>query len=82
MNDIHEASSNFKTILYADDINLISLLCLFSDSASAQNMIMEEIQSMGTSVGLHISYTEACVHLFYSEDLRIAKKESNSYKNK
>ena len=74
MNDIHEASSNFKTILYADDINLISLLCLFSDSASAKNMIMEEIQSIGTSVGLHISYTEACVHLFYSEDLRIPKK--------
>ena len=45
---------------------------------------MEEIQSMGTSVGLHISYTEACVHLFYSEDLRIAKKgvihtKANSY---
>ena len=28
MNDFHEASSNFKTILYADDTNFISPLCL------------------------------------------------------
>ena len=30
MNDIREASKNFKTILYADDTNLISPLCSFS----------------------------------------------------
>ena len=41
--DIHEASSNFKTISYADDTNLISPLCLFSNSTSAKNMKMEEI---------------------------------------
>ena len=36
MNDIHEPSSSFKTILYAEDTNLISPLCLFSNSASAK----------------------------------------------
>ena len=34
MNDIHEASSDFKTIVYVDDTNLISTL--FSNSASAK----------------------------------------------
>ena len=43
MNDIHEASTNFKAILYADDTNLISPLCSFSNSASVKNMNMEEI---------------------------------------
>ena len=43
MNDIHEASTNFKAILYADDTNLISPLCSFSDSASVKDMNMEEI---------------------------------------
>ena len=43
MNDIHEASTNFKAILYADDTNLISPLCSFSNSASVKDMKMEEI---------------------------------------
>ena len=45
MNDIHEASTNFKAILYADDTNLISPLCSFSNSASVKNMNMEEISA-------------------------------------
>ena len=43
INDIHEASSNFKTILYADDTNLMIPLCLFRNSGSAKNTKMEEI---------------------------------------
>ena len=42
MNDIHEASTNCKAI-YADDTNLISPLCSFSNSASVKYMNMEEI---------------------------------------
>ena len=40
MNDIHMATNNFKTILYADDINLISPLCSFSsmDSLHSSNL--------------------------------------------
>ena len=41
--DIHEASTNFKAILYADDTNFISHLCSFSNSASVKDMKMEEI---------------------------------------
>ena len=43
MNDIHEASTNFKAILYTDDTNLISLLCSFSNSAPVKDMKTEEI---------------------------------------
>ena len=34
MNDIHKASDKFDMILYADDTNLISLLCPFNSSFS------------------------------------------------
>ena len=43
MNGIHEANPNFKAILHADDTNLISSLCPFSNSASVKDMKMEEI---------------------------------------
>ena len=43
MNDIHEASTNFKATLYVNDINLISPLCSFSNSASIKGMKMEEL---------------------------------------
>ena len=43
MNDIHEASNNFKAILYVNDINLISPLCSFSNSAPLKGMKMEEL---------------------------------------
>ena len=34
MNDIHVVTNNFKAILYADDINLVSPLCSFSSMDS------------------------------------------------
>ena len=43
MNDIREASKNFKTILYADDPNLISPLCSFSASTSLKNVQTEQL---------------------------------------
>ena len=42
MNDIREASKNFKTILYADDTNLIIPLCSFSASTSLKNVQTEQ----------------------------------------
>ena len=45
MKDIHEVSSSFKTISYADDTNLISPLCLFSKSASAKNMSLTALRN-------------------------------------
>ena len=38
MNDIREASKNFKAILYADDTNLLSPLCSFSTSTSLKDI--------------------------------------------
>ena len=43
MNDIQEASKNFKTILYADDTNLISPLCSISASTSLKNVQTEQL---------------------------------------
>ena len=43
MNDIRETSKNFKTILYADDTNLISPLCSFSASTSLKNVQTEQL---------------------------------------
>ena len=46
MNDIHEASSDFKTIVYVDDTNLISTL--FSNSASAKTWKWRKYQRIST----------------------------------
>ena len=43
MNDIHEATDNFKAILYADDINLTSPLCYFSPSLTLNNINIQQI---------------------------------------
>ena len=37
INEIHEATENFKAILYADDIHLTSPLCYFSPSLTLKN---------------------------------------------
>ena len=43
MNDIREASENFKAILYADDTNLLSPLCSFSTSTSLKDIQTEQL---------------------------------------
>ena len=45
MNDIHEASQNFKVILYADDINLTSPISNFSPSLSTKEGDIDVIPS-------------------------------------
>ena len=46
MNDIHEASSDFKTIVYVDDTNLINTL--FSNSVSAKTWEWRKYQRIST----------------------------------
>ena len=41
MNDIHDASSKFHFIIYADDINLISPLCSFNLLISLKDIAMD-----------------------------------------
>ena len=43
MNDIREASKNFKAILYADDINLLSPLCSFRASTNLKDIQTEQL---------------------------------------
>ena len=43
MNDIREATENFKAILYADDTNLLSPLCSFSTSTSLKDIQTEQL---------------------------------------
>ena len=43
MNDIREASENFKAILYADDTNFLSPLCSFSISTSLKDIQTEQL---------------------------------------
>ena len=45
MNDIHEASQNFKVILYADDTNLTSPYSYFSPPLSTKESDIEVISS-------------------------------------
>ena len=45
MNDIHEASQNFKVILYADDTNLTSPISYFSPPLSTKESDIEVISS-------------------------------------
>ena len=62
-NDIHEASSNFKTILYADDTNLMSPLCLFRNSGSAKNTKMEEIsENISNELNSILGWLNACIN--------------------
>ena len=43
INDIHEATDNFKAISYADDTNLTSPLCYFSPSLTLNNISIQQI---------------------------------------
>ena len=43
MNDIREASENFKAISYADDTNLLSPLCSFSTSTSLKDIQTQQL---------------------------------------
>ena len=43
MNDIREASENFKSILYADDANLLCPLCSFNTSTSLKDIQREQL---------------------------------------
>ena len=45
INDIHEATENFKAILYADDTNLTSPLCYFSPSLTLNNCNVQQISN-------------------------------------
>ena len=45
INDTHEATENFKAILYADDTNLTSPLCYFSPSLTLNNCNVQQISN-------------------------------------
>ena len=52
MNDIHMASQNFNVILYADDTNLISPLCLFNSSLHINKESIEHVSDqINTELG-------------------------------
>ena len=61
INDIHEATDNFKAILYADDTNLTTPLCYFSPSLTLNNIDIQQI-SDGINAELNDIFVWLCVN--------------------
>ena len=76
MNDIHEASNNFKAILYADDTNLISPLFSFSSSASVSDMKMEEVVKL-ISLDHKLAFTSMLGSDWHTRKQKVHKWPSN-----
>ena len=61
MNDIHEASSKFHAVLYADDTSLIEPLCTF-DACSQTNQFDNDVLSDNINSELQAIYDWLCVN--------------------
>ena len=61
MNDIHEASDKFHSVLYADDTSLIEPICTF-DASSQTNQLNNETLSAGINSELQAIYDWLCVN--------------------
>ena len=61
MNDIHEASDKFHSVLYADDTSLIEPICTF-DASSQSNQLNNEVLSAGINSELQAIYDWLCVN--------------------
>ena len=61
IHDIHEATDNFKAILYADDTNLTSPLCYFNPSLTLNNCNVQQIPNNINSQ-LNVIFVCLCVN--------------------
>ena len=71
MNDIHVATNNFKAILYADDMNLISPLCSFS----SMDLHSSNLPGIASSINAELSNIQTWLIIYLLNKLAVNVKK-------